>query len=547
MARAVAALGLAALVMLPRLASPQFGLLDDGHTLQTARQVHGQWTSVLYLIPETGRFFPAHWLAYSLISSLVGVRPLAFFTITLFVFAVLIAMLARLVRLLGGTPVAAAIGAIFFASSGPAIETFYTLSKAEPLQALWIGASLLGTAASARTADWSLKRGAWLALAMAAALLAHTTKETSIVLIPIGIGWLAFEWRARPRESPRIRFAASYVAVSVVAASVFLVLRWQYAALGIAEGTYTRAYVLQPATIGPALFRIAAWLVRDFAWLLPVLAAAWLLGNGGGIATRRQIAYPGIWMAGWLLVFLPWPATFEYYLFPFTCGAAALAGAVVGEAWARRHRERLSPTPRLAWAFLVTTGLLWSVSLVNASLDARVQLTVDRANADMVRFLATLPRDSHVVFNMTPVNEYHFEVPMHLSEIMGRRDLVFLQPKAPRESGALSGPETYVLTPEMVNQPGPTVRIALHEAGVRQDNGRLLGTLVPGGTELVYRTAQRSHLIEIGLQRLLCLPGRGLIDEPAYCPSDRGVLFRRTFAYGWQVHRVVQRAPNAPR
>jgi hypothetical protein len=147
---------------------------------------------------------------------------------------------------------------------------------------------------------------------------------------------------------------------------------------------------------------------------------------------------------------------------------------------------------------------------------------------------------------MTPVNEYHFEIPMHLAEIMGRRDLVFLQPKAPREAGALSASEMFVLTPEMVNQPGPTVRIALHEAGVRQDNGRL-GTLVPGATALVYRTVQRSHLIEIGLQRLLCLLGGGLIEEPTYCPDDRGVVFRGTFAYGWQLHRVVHGAPNAPR
>jgi hypothetical protein len=324
-----------------------------------------------------------------------------------------------------------------------------------------------------------------------------------------------------------MRFAASYVVVTMLAAVAFVALRWQYAALALGEGTYTRAYALD--SVGAALFRIVAWIVRDFAWLLPVLALIAL----GADARRRPIVYACIWMAGWLLVYLPWPATFEYYLLPFALGAAVLAGTVVADAWALRSR--------LARALLLTTALLWAVTLINASADARVQLAVDRANADLVRFLGTLPRESRVVLNMTPTNEYHYEVPMHLAEIKGRRDIIFLEPHEPWES---AGPDAFVLTPEMANQPGPTVRIALHEAGVRQDHA-MLRTIVADGAEVVYRTAQRIGLVEIGLQRLLCPLGVGPIYDPAYCPRERGVIFRRTFVYGWQVHRVVRRAANA--
>ena len=527
MLRVPAPLVLAALVMVPRLASPQFGLLDDGLTLQTGREVHGQWASVLRLIPETGRFNPAYWLVYSAIWSLVGSRPLVFFTINVFLFAGLLAMLMRLVRACGGTSAAATIAAIVFALSGPAVETFYTLSKAEPLQAPWMGLSLLTTAASVRETRWSLVRAGWLALAAVTALLAYATKETSVVLIAIALGWLVFEWRARPRHGCGMRFAASYVVVTMLAAVAFVALRWQYAALALGEGTYTRAYALD--SVGAALFRIVAWIVRDFAWLLPVLALIAL----GADARRRPIVYACIWMAGWLLVYLPWPATFEYYLLPFALGAAVLAGTVVADAWALRSR--------LARALLLTTALLWAVTLINASADARVQLAVDRANADLVRFLGTLPRESRVVLNMTPTNEYHYEVPMHLAEIKGRRDIIFLEPHEPWES---AGPDAFVLTPEMANQPGPTVRIALHEAGVRQDHA-MLRTIVADGAEVVYRTAQRIGLVEIGLQRLLCPLGVGPIYDPAYCPRERGVIFRRTFVYGWQVHRVVRRAANA--
>ena len=527
MPRSLAALSLAALVMLPRLASPQFGLLDDGLTLQTGREVHGRWASVLDLIPETGRFFPAYWLVYSMVWSLVGVRPLAFFAVNVLLFAGLIVMLARLVTLTGVPAASAAVAAVLFALSGPAVETFYTLSKAEPLQATWIGMSLLATAAAAREARWSASRAGWLTLATATALLAHATKETSVVLVPIALGWLALEWRARPRTACGLRFAASFAVVTALGGAGFLVLRWHFAALALADGSYTRAYALEPGTLGPALFRIVAWLVRDFAWLVPLLGAALVLVRRDTGAPHRPIRYAGVWMLGWLLVYLPWPATFAYYLLPFALGAAVLGGTVVGALWAARGRRRAR------WG-LAATVLLWLVSVVNVATDARVQLAVDRANADVVGFLGSLPRHARVVLNMTPVNEYHFELPMHLAEVAQRPDVVFVEGT---EGGDADEVATWVLTPQMANQPGPTVRIALHEAGVRRDHAAL-STLLPDGGQLVYRTAQRPGLLELGLQRLLCPLGRAPVFDPTFCPRDRGVIFRRTFVYGWQVHRV---------
>lgn len=530
MARALAPLALAALVMLPRLASPHFGLLDDGLTLQTGREVHGRWASVLALIPETGRFFPAYWLVYSGIWSLVGVRPLAFFAVNVLLLAALVAMLARLVRLTGGSAVAAGVAAGLFALSGPAVEAFYTLSKAEPLQAAWILVSLLATAAAARRERWSAGRAAWLGVATVTALLAHATKETTVVLVPIALAWLAIEWRAQPRHPCGSRFAASFVVLSALAAVGFFALRWRFATLPLAEGSYTQAYALDPGTVGPALFRIAAWLVRDFAWLLPVMAAAVVLAARRDSEQRRQILCAGVWMLGWLLVYLPWPATFAYYLLPFSLGAAALGGTVLGEAWTAGRR----------WArvLLATTASLWVLTVVNVATDARVQLAVDRANAELVAFLGTLPRGARVVLNMTPPNEYHFELPMHLAEIEHRPDIVFVNR---RNADAPTDAAIFVVTPELTDQPGPTVRIALHEAGVRSDNAAL-SVLLPGGGALVYRAAQHVSVLELGLQRLLCPLGVGRVFDPTFCPRDRGVVFRRTFVYGWQVHRVAKTA-----
>src|SRR2546422_8496928 len=246
---------LAVLVMLPRLASPQFGLLDDGLTLQTGREVIGRWSSVLHLIPETGRFFPAYWLVYSVIFGIVGVRPLAFFTVNVLLFAGVLAMLARLVRSSGGTRLQASVAALLFALSGPAVESFYTLSKAEPLQMTWIGLSLLATAAAASEAR-SVRRAGLLTLAAVTLLLAHATKETSLVLVLVSVGWLAIERRSTEKRETWARFATTYVVINLVAAATLIALRWSYAPLGLAEGTYTRGGPPPPGDVRAAPVRI---------------------------------------------------------------------------------------------------------------------------------------------------------------------------------------------------------------------------------------------------------------------------------------------------
>lgn len=541
MMRSLAPLGVAALVMLPRLASPQFGFLDDGLTLQTGREVAGRWSSVLHLIPETGRFFPAYWLAYSLLVAAVGVQPLAFFAANVLLLAVLLALLAHLVRSTGGTPGQAAVAMVVFAVSGPAIETFYTLSKAEALQLLWIGLSLLAAAAAAR-AESPVRRAGLLTLATAACVLAYATKETSVVLVPIALGWLLLERGATERSDTWRRFAASSMVISLLAAAAFFLLRSQYAALALGEGAYTRAYAL--ASAGPALFRIVAWLARDFAFLLPLVVAALVL-RGGAPSRRRAVRYAAIWMAGWLAVYLPWPATFGYHLLPFAFGAALLAGTLAGDVWGARDPASPGPRRRLAGALLGASALLWLVAVLNAAADARIQLAVDRVNADLVDFLGGLPAESRVVLNMAPVNEYHFELPMHLVEIKQRPDIV-VEPPGPAPPPGPEAAEVFVVTAEMAHQPGPTVRIAPREAGVQRDHATLRA-LVGDRPELVYRTVRHTPVVEIGLQRLLCpLAVRPVLDA-TYCPRDRGLVDGRTFSYGWQVHRLARPAREGPR
>jgi hypothetical protein len=529
---------LAVLVMLPRLASPQFGLLDDGLTLRTGHETVGRWSSVLALIPETGRFFPAYWLVYSAVVGVVGVRPLAFFIFNVLMLAGLLSLLARLVQLSGGTRLEISLALVLFATCGPSIEAFYTLSKAEPLQMLWIGVSLLTVAASAREPrGW--RRAGFVALAVVATVLAYATKETSVVLVAISIAWVVIEWSLPGGRPEGTRFTITYAAVTIAAAAAFFTLRWRYASLSLADGTYTRAYRFEAETLGPALFRIAAWLARDFGFLVPLLVAAVVALRYARPQSRRATLYACVWMAGWLAVYAPWPATFEYYLLPFAFGAALFAGLVVGSLRAACG-DRASATPRrVAWSALVASALLWAPAIVNAAADARVQLAVDRANADLVEFLGGLPARSRIVVNTVHPNEYLYELPLHLAEITRRPDLV-VQHVGVFAPGDRVPAGVFVVTPRMTNQPGPTVRIALYEAGVRRDTSRL-DEMLRGGGELVYTTERHVPLLELGLQRLLCRVARAPFIDVTFCARG-AVVDARTFTYGWQVHRLSRAA-----
>jgi hypothetical protein len=173
---------------------------------------------------------------------------------------------------------------------------------------------------------------------------------------------------------------------------------------------------------------------------------------------------------------------------------------------------------------------------MNAAADARVQLTVDRANADLVDFLGGLPSGSRVVLN-TAVNEYHAELPMHLSEIKRRSDITVEDvSRLPRDGRSA---DVFVVTAELANRPWPTVRVALDEPGVGRDQATL-NQLLTGPSEPVYRAVQQARLAEVGLHRLLCRVAVRPFIDPGFCPNDRSVFDRRLFSYGWQVHRLMR-------
>src|SRR4029453_992558 len=68
-------------VMTPRLLCPNFGLLDDGVTIEVARRIVGQVDALLPFTLEVhrGRFRPWYWVHNALQYALWGPSPLGFF------------------------------------------------------------------------------------------------------------------------------------------------------------------------------------------------------------------------------------------------------------------------------------------------------------------------------------------------------------------------------------------------------------------------------------------------------------------------------------
>ena len=227
------------------------------------------------------------------------------------------------------TQLQAGAAGFLFALSGPVIENFYTLSKAEPIQVFLLVCSLILAGHCDREA--SLKRQVILALGIAGLLLlANATKETSLVMIPISAILLAVALvRKRWRAEASAPISSPARAREHLPGAVFLFLRKHFATSPISSGSYTKAYSF--ANVGDAVGRLTGWVIRDFPQLLPFGVVAALLLMQRKSSQDRLLLLSAIWMLFWIGVFAPWHSSLEYYLLPFAVGAALFMGLVFGE------------------------------------------------------------------------------------------------------------------------------------------------------------------------------------------------------------------------
>jgi hypothetical protein len=524
---------IAILVMLPRLLSPQFGLLDDGRGLVTLDKFvnHGVWDMSVDILE--GRYRPMYWLWFGLFYKLAGDNPFWFFFGNMCALASSVTGLIFLVYKATNSQRAAFFSGIFLALASPVIESYYTLSKGETLQAAMLVLSLV--VISLFTVE--LKPGTktiLVALSTFLLLLAHTSKETSIVVLPISFVWYITA-RFLLHGDGNIKKRAvrgAYLLSTFISVVVYYVLRIYFVTWQMNTGSYTSRYSLGLEPLIASAIRWSGWLIRDYAYLLPLIAAGILIW-----IMQRQIAHGHIlidtmvWMGAWITLFLPWFFMAEYYMMPFALGAAVFGGILTDDVFNFAQNEKVGRRWSVI-AALVLSMLLLIFSQFNDFSNGRIQLSVDSSNTELLSFIKTVEPDSTVFLNIQTPNEYYYKFKDYINTYWNRSDVTIL----PFDFQDTSSPGVYyILAPYVINQP----LLAVRQGVVEKTQSKWNDSLQPYFQEhLGWQKAQqferRFSLLGIDMPRLFC----PLIKTRAFCATPAPFFDVRPFVYGWTIYKL---------
>ncbi len=517
------------LIMLPRLFSAQFGLLDDGNTISVSQSIqagtwHPGWEN------NSGRFRPTYWLYYAMIYTLVGNNPVGFFLSHTVLLSATTALLICLVLIAGRSGLQAWLTGVLFAISGPVIENFYTLSKDEPIQVFCMVAGLLFIVLFGRTTSiW--KKVLYFLGALIVIQIAWLAKETTLALVPISVGWLLIGWGIRKFHLGEAKVSLYLVAMAAIFITglIFFLLRSYYIHVGITEMGYSSQYSLQIKAMLATGLSYVRWLIRDFLYMVPLVV--WL---GYYIIRKRRLDKLSwyldmvIWMVAWFIIFLPWIYVQEYYLYPLTVGSVVFAGLAMSQL-INSLRDSSKSDTAIAEVCLVVSSLLFGILFLNNITAARIQLTVDSANKEVVDFLAkNTPVNGQVLVNLYPRSEYIPEIKFHLVKLYQRSDInvsLFVPDKLVKAS------QSIIVSPDIDNQPLLTVRLGFPELDSDHRNKSLQGYLGAAGTPVLI-IERKFWMFNVDLPQLFC----PFFKSHQYCSQGTNVIDHRELIYRWLIY-----------
>ena len=463
---------------------------------------------------------------------IAGPNPLAFYLEIYLVLAIIIADLIYIVHSSGGNKAQACATALFFVLSGPAVENSYTLSKPESFQVQWLVLSLVLITVYGRAKTRVKKTIAIIAVA-AFLLLANLTKETSLAVIPISVGWLLVQliWRRTKSTKPNLQPYFAYLFAGLIAGAAFFILRATFVQVSLTAGSYTNAYSFDGLRILSSASRWLAWLIRDFPYLVPLTIFVGLSFIRKTQTQGQLLINMWIWMLGWIAIFLPWHSTLEYYLLPFALGCAIYSGIAVGQLISALAHSGDRLMRVAASGCLFATVWLMQFGLANNTTNSHLQLAIDEANTQLVDYLATLPENSAIYVNLPEPNEYVYEIGVHLTELKHRSDILVDYFRFQVPSVTLGNQSLYVATPIMMNQLLPSVRIAVDESSAKAWN-QSLQSLIGDRIKPLYKVENRVPMLDFGLHRLVCAfksngkVRRNLLQRPSAVCRRSGICLR---------------------
>ncbi len=532
---AILPLVIAVLIMTPRLTSAQFGFLDDGYILNEVREIlSGDFSMRLDL--EAGRFRPFYWLYFTLIYALAGPNPFWFFFGHLIILLILIVEIRFLMHLIGANDWQTLLTSILFLFSIPIIENFYTLSKGETLQLVFLLAALIWLeklkASTQKVTTWT-----YAVLAVISVLSAILAKETSYILMPLVILWAAYVIYQRRTLSPQERRAyLIFLGATLTATALYFLFRAVWGAPPAAGGTYTGRYAFSLMSF---LSRVPRWLtlyVFYFHYLLPMVVIVMIFlfnKTFENVRLRHNLFYWGGWILAWSVGFLPWEYAEVYYLLPFSVGVSIVAG-LLSPHIQYRIKSGTKFTRWLMSSLSILFTLLFLASLTHYRTHALAQLTFDRMNKQMMTYTKEiLPEDGDLIMGVNTYNEYFQNMGHFLIDQDGMTELTFDFVSLEILSGMDSRSDAILLLPHIENQPNLLLRAGVEEAftmawveEIHQTmEGRLLAiTHFRGGF----------RINNINLPVIAC----PLLGNRGFCANPDPFFDSRTFSYGWDLYLI---------
>lgn len=525
---------LCVLIMLPRLVSPQFGLLDDGRSITISQGIiHGKWDLSWDVI--AGRARPLYWASFAFWYLLASGHAFWYYLGNLLTFLANTWLLVALVKTLSGSNIRAFLTGLVFTLSTPLIENVYTLSKGENLQVLFILAAIWSVLLAVKSAK-RLRYWVLISIASLLILAACLTKENSLIILPISMIWWGIAFLGRWRRLAPAAFVeriARRIALSSLAGGVLFyigrTLMLSSRILGVGQSS---GFSFAPDQLINSAIRWGGWMLRDYLWLLPIVLVALVVCLASKRWPQTGLWWLAlVWMAFWVGLYLPWHLAVGYYLLPFAAGAAVFSGVLLAEI-IDIFNERGRFLKGLGVIALSLTALLLLLTQANSYTDASIQLAQDTANERVLDYIArNASQGSTVLVNIRLANEYIEQMQLMLASFYHRPDLTLINYQGEDLTALQSQSQASLfLLAEVSNQPKMTVRMGLDEPSLQIWNTSVFPALLSWHQS--YQVSANPQILTLDFPRLLC----SVIYRENYCSTGSGLVNYRQFHYQWTVY-----------
>jgi hypothetical protein len=529
------------LVMLPRFLDPQFGLMDDGDVIQKAHMISdGQWG----VGSETGagRFRPLYWYIHYFIFLLFGANPAGFFLVNFLALVLLVVGVIKLLKVYGSTNITILIACAFFLLSGPIAESYYTLSKYEIFQLVFLVYAILMAEklTNAKSLISKILLGGGVLLF---SLVSYLIKETSLIMPVVYLGWIIVCLIKKRGQKAHLNHILVLLGASIAAGLIYYFWRSVYFSEMITQGSYVGNHVdLSIAYLLNSFVGWEAWLRRDFSFSV-ILVLTYCLGL---ILRKTKPVNLGIllglliWMTGWLSVFLPWSIKIEYYLLPFALGCSILSAHVLVELLSGIRTDMVWKRITLIIG-IGCAGIFFINSLALIVSNARYQLLMDSVNGRMMKYLAeVLPEDGIVYVNLPAENEYVKEIGLHFQYFYSRPDVrvdrFYFQ--APETNNIEDG--SLIISPVVRNRPIYSTRHAFNEDDSTRWTYTIEKFMADGIAEPVIFSGEFSQL-EPHIFRIIC----PVMKNIGPCNTTPQIIEKKQLIYQWHIYRYERSLENA--